>query len=248
MQINDIEFEEVEVDMEKTETPTFAPMLTSIEAKMLAIQLELKAPKNQYNQFGKFKYRSCEDILEGVKPLLGKHNVMLIIQDDIEQIGERFYVKSTVTAKDIEGGGVVATHAYAREAASEKGFDTAQLTGAASSYSRKYALNAMFCIDDVKDPDANENGPQTAKNRPKETPPEHVRNAQRQKPNPKPPMRAKSPLDNAKQRAWAAVKAYHAGDEIEARRAVEECKQFDDYEETPEFWSRVAEDYEAATR
>lgn len=115
------------------------------------IQHKLKAPKGQYNSFGKYNYRSCEDILEGVKPLLKKHNLALLINDEIVQIGERYYVKAT--AKITDGREFVSATAYAREPDTKKGMDESQITGATSSYARKYALNALLCIDDTKDAD-----------------------------------------------------------------------------------------------
>lgn len=115
------------------------------------IQHKLKAPKGQYNSFGKYNYRSCEDILEGVKPLLKKHNLALLIDDEIVQIGERYYVKAT--ARITDGREFVSATAYAREPHTKKGMDESQITGATSSYARKYALNALLCIDDTKDAD-----------------------------------------------------------------------------------------------
>ena len=115
------------------------------------IQHKLKAPKGQYNSFGKYNYRSCEDILEGVKPLLKKHNLALFINDELVQIGERYYVKAT--AKITDGREFVSATAYAREPDTKKGMDESQITGATSSYARKYALNALLCIDDTKDAD-----------------------------------------------------------------------------------------------
>lgn len=126
----------------------------SIYKKLQAIQLELKAPKNQYNEFGKFHYRSCEDILEAVKPLCQKHGAVLTISDSIMPMDGRHYVKASVCLRDIEDSSeVVFAEAYAREAESKSGMDAAQITGSASSYARKYALNGLFCIDDVKDAD-----------------------------------------------------------------------------------------------
>lgn len=129
------------------------------------IQQELKAPKGQYNSFSKFNYRSCEDILNALKPLLKKHNVCLVITDSIENIGDRNYVKATVTFSVVIDGKVekVVVTASAREALTKKGMDEAQITGAASSYARKYALNGLFLIDDTKDADSmdnRENSPQ----------------------------------------------------------------------------------------
>ena len=119
------------------------------------IQHKLKAPKGQYNSFGKYNYRSCEDILEGVKPLLKEHNLALLIDDEIVQIGERYYVKAT--AKITDGREFVSATAYAREPDTKKGMDESQITGATSSYARKYALNALLCIDDTKDADTMDN-------------------------------------------------------------------------------------------
>lgn len=119
--------------------------------KIVAIQSELKAPKGQYNSFGKYNYRSCEDILEGVKPLLAKHGLVLTIQDSIDLIGDRFYVKATATITD--GKEQLSTSAYAREILDKKGMDASQVTGATSSYARKYALNGLLAIDDTKDAD-----------------------------------------------------------------------------------------------
>lgn len=121
--------------------------------KLAAIQTELKAPKNQENKFGGYKYRSCEDILEAVKPLLQKQGLALIISDTIEEVGSRVYVKATAVVLDNEGQQITAT-AYAREAEARKGMDDSQVTGSASSYARKYALNGLFAIDDTKDADA----------------------------------------------------------------------------------------------
>lgn len=121
--------------------------------ELINIIAELKAPKGQYNSFGKYKYRSCEDILEAVKPLCVKNNVLLTITDDIVLIGDRFYVKATATVTNLEGVCVSAS-ALAREEDTKKGMDGSQVTGASSSYARKYALNGLFCIDDTKDADA----------------------------------------------------------------------------------------------
>lgn len=124
------------------------------------IQHKLKAPKGQYNSFGKYNYRSCEDILEGVKPLLKEHDLALLIDDEIVQIGERYYVKAT--AKITDGREFVSATAYAREPDTKKGMDESQITGATSSYARKYALNALLCIDDTKDADTMDNSKKPA--------------------------------------------------------------------------------------
>lgn len=121
-------------------------------ARLAEIQRTLNAPKNQYNNFGKYKYRSCEDILEGVKPLLG--GLFLSISDEIVPIGDRYYVKAIATITDGESSHTAT--AMAREEESKKGMDAAQVTGATSSYARKYCLNGLFGIDDSKDADTNE--------------------------------------------------------------------------------------------
>lgn len=122
---------------------------------MKDIQAELKAPKGQYNSFGKYKYRSCEDIVEAAKPVLFKHGCHLNLSDDMVQVGERIYVKAIATV--LKGDVVIgASTAFARESLDKKGMDDSQVTGAASSYARKYALNGLFAIDDTKDADTNE--------------------------------------------------------------------------------------------
>lgn len=155
--------------------------MSTLHDKLVAIQSELKAPKSQTNTFGKYKYRSCEDILEAVKPLLATHRLVLSLSDEIVCMacssapqaftvtewsdkakqtmdstrivgGDRFYVKATATVSDGENS--VSTVAFAREEEEKKGMDGSQITGAASSYARKYALNGLFCIDDTKDADA----------------------------------------------------------------------------------------------
>lgn len=139
--------------------------------KLKEIQQKLKAPKSQYNSFGKYNYRNCEDILEGLKPLLSEQNCTVHITDEIVLIGERYYLKATVHFVDNESGEEVTTTAYAREDNEKKGIDRAQLTGATSSYARKYALNGMFAIDDTKDSDYLNNGKDTSdKKDPKKEP------------------------------------------------------------------------------
>lgn len=121
------------------------------------IQSELKAPKGQRNNFGKYNYRSCEDILEAVKPLLQERGLVILITDDIVQIGERYYVRATATIYDSEGS-YISNSALAREELKRSGMDASQITGATSSYARKYALNGLFAIDDTKDADATNKG------------------------------------------------------------------------------------------
>ncbi|EFB3400634.1 recombinase [Escherichia coli] len=130
---------------------------TELHKKLWTIQQTLNAPKNQRNNFGGYNYRSAEDILEAVKPLL--QNITLTVSDEIVLIGNRYYVKATATLSD--GEDVIAVTAYAREEENKRGMDASQLTGATSSYARKYALNGLFCIDDAKDPDTDAYAKQT---------------------------------------------------------------------------------------
>ena len=125
----------------------------NVYEKLIAIQSELKAPKSQYNNFGKYSYRNCEDILEALKPLLKEHKSTIYISDEIVTVLDRFYIKATVTFIDAETGEKIINTAYAREEECKKGMDGSQVTGASSSYARKYALNGMFAIDDTKDSD-----------------------------------------------------------------------------------------------
>lgn len=128
----------------------------SVYEKLSKVQSELKAPKGQYNSFGKYKYRSCEDILEAVKPLNAKHGVVLTVGDEVVEIANRFYVKATAVFVDIESGEKITNTALAREDDAKKGMDGSQITGTASSYARKYCLNGLYCIDDTKDADTDE--------------------------------------------------------------------------------------------
>ena len=142
--------------------------MSDLFKKLTIVQNELKAPKSQYNNFGKYPYRNCEDILEAVKPLLLKHELCLTVSDRIVDVGERFYVQATVKIGD--GQSVHEVFAYARECDSKKGMDDAQLTGATSSYARKYALNGLFLIDDTKDADSMDNSkPAPSRAKPKYT-------------------------------------------------------------------------------
>ena len=131
--------------------------------KLAMIQQELIAPKNQYNGYGKYNYRSCEDILEGLKPCLKKVGCALTITDELVIVGERYYVKATATLHDNETDKKISNVAYAREEETVKGMSSSQITGSASSYARKYALNGLFCIDDVKDADTRDNRQKEAK-------------------------------------------------------------------------------------
>ena len=127
--------------------------MSKVHQKLLQVQIALKAPKSNYNSFGKYSYRSCEDIMEAAKPLLKDQGLTMLISDDVFQIGDRYYIRATVTVMDAESGELVQASALAREEETKKGMDASQITGAASSYARKYALNGMFAIDDTKDAD-----------------------------------------------------------------------------------------------
>jgi hypothetical protein len=120
---------------------------------LVKIQAELKAPKGQFNAFGKYKYRNAEDIIEAVKPILFKYGTALVITDEVVQVGDRIYVQATATLLD-DTDNTISSKGWAREEELKKGMDAAQITGSASSYARKYALNGLFAIDDTKDADA----------------------------------------------------------------------------------------------
>lgn len=135
-------------------------VVKTIFERLAVVQKVLKAPKDKDNSFGKYKYRSCEDILESVKPILNENGLVLFLNDEIVEICGRFYVKATATVYTTDGTAYATDHfsvsAYARESETKSGMDSAQITGAASSYARKYALNGLFCIDDTKDADTDE--------------------------------------------------------------------------------------------
>jgi hypothetical protein len=132
--------------------------------KLLNIQSILKCNKSQYNSFGKYYYRNCEDILEAAKPICKQFGAVLTVTDEVVLIGDRFYIKATATLTDVDTGEKVSTTGYAREELEKKGMDGSQITGSASSYSRKAALNGLFCIDDTKDADTLNTGSQKATN------------------------------------------------------------------------------------
>lgn len=134
-----------------------------IQNKLQIIQQKLKAPKDQWNNFGNYNYRSCEDILEAVKPLLEETKTILLLSDEVVAVGTRNYVKATAMLKDCESDEVEIVCGYAREDETKKGMDGSQITGASSSYARKYALNGLFAIDDTKDADATNKEPKKPK-------------------------------------------------------------------------------------
>ncbi|HGE5446221.1 TPA: ERF family protein [Escherichia coli] len=156
-------------------------MKTELHKKLWTVQQTLNAPKNQRNNFGGYNYRSAEDILEAVKPLL--QSITLTVSDEIVLIGNRYYVKAMATLSD--GEDEIAATAYAREEESKKGMDASQLTGATSSYARKYALNGLFCIDDARDPDTDAYAKQTGQQpRQQKNPPKQQPQQQKAPPNP----------------------------------------------------------------
>ena len=128
--------------------------IMNVYEKLMTVQTKLRAPKGQYNSFGKYSYRSCEDILEALKPLLAEVGAIVNVSDEIKLIGNRFYVEATASFIDVETGERMIAKASAREAETKKGMDDSQVTGSVSSYARKYALNGLFAIDDNKDADS----------------------------------------------------------------------------------------------
>jgi len=133
----------------------------SFGTRVIQAQNEIKAPKGQYNSFGKYRFRSAEDILESAKPVLLKYGLYLTLSDEIFAVGDRIYVKAVATLRDTESEQQITVQAFAREPMQKKGFDEGQITGASSSYARKYAMNGLFCLDDTKDADTDEYHNQT---------------------------------------------------------------------------------------
>lgn len=159
-------------------------MAETLRKKLLNIQRDLKAPKGQYNSFGKYSYRNAEDIMEALKPLLVDNNTICYCKDDyIEHIGERYYLVATIVFADVETDEEITVKARAREEENKKGMDGSQITGAASSYARKYALSGLFLIDDNKDADSDEYQQQNNKNQGKKQPSKQNQSNQQQQPN-----------------------------------------------------------------
>lgn len=203
--------------------------------KLVAVQAALKAPKGQFNKFGGYKYRSCEDILEAVKPLLLEQGLQLTITDEPVEVGGRIYIKATATVTD--GSETAAVSGYAREAETKKGMDESQITGTASSYARKYALNGLFLIDDTKDADAtNDHQKPKAAPRPK------------QAPQPKAaPQPQGGDLKAAKVRLWRALQNYAAEHGGIADQLLEGVKKRPGAQmDSPEWLEDVASEFEAA--
>lgn len=138
--------------------------------RVIAAQCALKAPKNQRNNFGGYNYRSAEDILEAAKPICKQNNLLLTLYDDLRLLGDRYYIQATATLRDTDSDQLIVVTAYAREADSKKGMDDSQVSGTASSYARKYALNGLFLIDDTKDADTDEYAKQVRKDEPEKKP------------------------------------------------------------------------------
>ena len=161
--------EKPEVKAEETKTEkkskpaTATKKARTIGQKLASIQTTIKAPKNLYNSYGNYNYRNAEGILESVKPYLEREGCILLLEDKIEVIGDRYYVKATATLKDAETADEISVSAFARESLEKKGMDSSQVTGATSSYARKYALNGLFLLDDTKDADTDEYAKSTGK-------------------------------------------------------------------------------------
>lgn len=183
----------------------------NLQESLVEIQKKLKAPKDLYNKFGNYKYRSAESILEAVKPLLAENGVLMTITDEIVLIGNRYYVKSTATAQ--KGSATMCGIGYAREDDSKKGMDGSQVTGASSSYARKYALNGLFLIDDTKDADTDEYRKQQE-------------SAPKQQPKPSQPQPAKQPQSQS---------IFNDETELVAEQEMLSCNS---YEELMAVWSK----------
>lgn len=199
----------------------------NIHENLAAIQSALKAPKSQFNSFGGYHYRNAEDILEAVKPLLAQQGCVLTCTDEIVLIGERYYVKATATICNKEGQ-IVQTCAYAREEESKKGMDGSQVTGASSSYARKYALNGLFCIDDTKDSDTTNTGDQKPQPEKKPAPKKKV---------------ATDPAPEAKpigvRERWIAALAHNA---VNEQGVTAQDAYFAKFNPSPEEWALVQDE------
>lgn len=188
----------------------------AINDKLRAVQVALKAPKGQYNDFGKYSYRSCEDILEAVKPLLADNELTLTISDKVEVVGTRTYVVATATLRD--GDQYLTVSATAREPESKKGMDESQITGCASSYARKYALNGLFLIDDTKDADTMDNR--------------------------EPKFDKRKELQRSQERCKAALTKVAERDGFDPKKAWADIQKRPDFANEPGYWLAVAVEYE----
>ena len=214
----------------------------SIYETLSHIQVELKAPKNLYNSFGRYKYRNAESILEAAKPLCAKYGCTLTVSDEVILIGSRYYIKATATVQDKDGNAASA-NALAREDETKKGMDGAQITGTASSYARKYALNGLFCIDDTKDPDTNEYHNQTAEDHQEATASQEATAAEPQPVTASPEVTAQV----VKDMATTALKGYAQRTGKDNKTVQTEAKTFigklfKDF--TDDDWRSVAKEFE----
>lgn len=220
----------------------------NIYTKLLRIQQGLKAPKGQYNKFGGYAYRSAEDILEAVKPLLEENGCILTLTDNIQPVVActvdgvseqgRYYVEATATLINCETPEEhISVTAYAREDREKKGMDGAQITGSASSYARKYALNGLFCIDDTKDPDAtNDHG--------KDGKAKTYRNGKTKAQAMEAANAGASPVEQARGRLNRAIEAWAARTGADAKKSKNGITKRPGYEPTEEFYNAVAEEFE----
>lgn len=206
---------------------------------LIEVQAALKAPKGQFNKFGGYKYRSCEDILEAVKPLLKENGLQLTLTDEPVEVGGRVYIKATAQVTD--GQATASATGYAREPETKKGMDESQVTGTASSYARKYALNGLFLIDDTKDADAtNDHG----KGQQIRKPAAQTKAAPKASPAPQP---AQDPLKPAKARLWRALQNYAAAHGGIAQQLLEGVQKRPGARMDDADWLlAVAEEFEAA--
>ena len=203
--------------------------------KLVEVQAALKAPKGQYNSFGGYKYRSCEDILEAVKPLLKENGLQLTLTDEPVEVGGRIYIKATAAVTD--GQAIVKADGYAREPKEKKGMDESQITGTASSYARKYALNGLFLIDDTKDAAATNDHGKVQQQARKASP----------RAKAKPQQQQQDPLKPAKARLWHALQNYAAAHGGIADQLLEGVRSRPDARmDDPEWLEDVASEFEAA--
>ena len=209
---------------------------SNLNSKLLKVQAKLKAPKNQYNSFGKYKYRNCEDILEAVKPLLAEQGLTLTLSDYIEvKENNRTYVKTVATITD--GKDTIEVCAPAREAESKKGMDDSQVTGAASSYARKYALNGLFLIDDTKDADSLNDGSNTTST------PSTTKATTKTTTKAKTQTKPAAKVSDIKQKASEIVHRYcelHNGNEKEIKNGI---LKRPDYSDTDTFWQKIYNEF-----
>lgn len=204
----------------------------SVYSKLANVQKALKAPKSQYNKFGGYAYRSCEDVLEAAKPLCIENGLVLVLRDEVEQIGEDHYIAATATVYDAEKGSddLISATAFARIDSDAKGMSAPQMTGSASSYARKYALNGLFCIDDTKDDDAtNDHGkPRSGKTK------AQAREAA---------DRSASRIERARADLNAAIEEWADQTGSDARKAKAGITKRPDYEKSEAFYRKAAGEF-----